>query len=539
MPTVTETLRQAVNLHQAGSLGEAEKCYRAILAVQPRCADAHHLLGLLAHQARRSADAITHIQAAIEIDHAQPTYYHNLSLAALAADHSELAIEAARRAVMLDPKNGSLHDNLGHVLLTDGQPEEAACALREAARLAPNSPKVRTNFSAALCQSGCVDEAVQEAQRAVTLASGDARAHNALALALQQQGHADAAAISFDRSVQLDGSDTELQWNRTLSQLSRGKWSEGWSQYDLRSRQAGQHVRHLPRPTWAGEPLSGKTILVYAEQGIGDEIMFASCLPDVVDQAGRCVVECNDRLTGLMARSFPGAYVVGHQNDEQLSRLCDQQNVDWVIAAGGLPRWLRPTVESFPTRRSYLSADPNRVASWKQRLDELGAGMKVGISWRGGAVAATRRHRSTSLQQWQPIFQIPDTTFVNLQYGDCREELAVAQQQGMRIHQWPDADPLGDLDELAALIASLDVVVSVANATVHLAGALGGEVWTMLGVSPSWRWLLDRGDTPWYESMRLYRQPRHGDWDSVLRRIAEQLSRRATGESLVSGGSLV
>jgi 2-polyprenyl-3-methyl-5-hydroxy-6-metoxy-1,4-benzoquinol methylase len=205
---------------------------------------------------------------------------------------------------------------------------------------------------------------------------------------------------------------------------------------------------------------------------------------------------------------------------DPIMRECDLQ-----IAMGSLPRFVRRSEADFPTRRRYLVADPSLVMNWRARLQELGPGLKVGVSWRGGHKPAVRQRRSIPLDRWTPVLQIPGARFVNLQYGDCAEELAQIQAAtGIPVHHWSDVNPLENLENFAAQIAALDLVVSVDNSTVHFAGALGTPVWALLHFSPNWRWMLKREDSLWYQSVRLFRQPAIGDWTSVIERVAAELT---------------
>jgi hypothetical protein len=280
---------------------------------------------------------------------------------------------------------------------------------------------------------------------------------------------------------------------------------------------------------WNGAPIPGGTLLITAEQGVGDEIMFASLVGEAASRAGDCVVECDPRLVPLFARSMPRIRVRATPAGSAGFQPTLVPDFDEHIAMGSLPRFLRPTLASFPGVRGYLKADARRRDKWKVRLRGLGAELKVGISWRGGRKLETRRTRSTKLEDWLPLFATPDVRFVNLQYGDCAAELARLQEQhGILVHHWADANPLEDLDEFAAEISALDLVISIDNSTVHMAGALGCPVWTLLPYVPDWRWLLDRDDSPWYHSMRLFRQVRRGCWADVLPAVAGELDRFRT-----------
>jgi hypothetical protein len=306
--------------------------------------------------------------------------------------------------------------------------------------------------------------------------------------------------------------------------LLSGKFREGWKEYEWRWKVKGMlFCRDFSQPVWNGSSLQGKTLFVYDEQGVGDEIMFASCLPEVIAQSNLCVVETDKRLVPLFSRSFPNALVIDllARNKAYPSEL---PQADMKTAIGSLPQFLRPDFLSFSKQQTYLIPDTPQVNIWHKRFEVLGEGPKIGISWRGGKSADIRRIRSTVLEQWDKLFSIHDVHFINLQYGDCTQELREAREAfEVIIHDWEDVDPLKDLDWFAAQISALDLVISVDNATVHMAGALGVKVWTLLPFVPDWRWVLNREDSPWYPTMRLFRQPSPGDWESVMVKVANEL----------------
>jgi hypothetical protein len=312
--------------------------------------------------------------------------------------------------------------------------------------------------------------------------------------------------------------------------LLEGKFLEAWREYESGLEFGERKPRPRPFPRWDGASLQGKTLLVVAEQGVGDEIMFASCIPDLLERASpaHCIVDCDPRLTPLFERSFPGLMAPQAHTGEGLEWLSEFPPVDVQVSMGSLPLHYRQSLDAFPSRRAYLLPDEEAVSQWQHRLDALGDGLKIGISWRGGEAGITRQQRSTILEQWLPLFGIADTHFVDLQYDSTELELDQARDSlGTQIHSWPDPNPLLDLDGFSSLIAALNLVVSIDNSTVHMAGAVGTEVWTLLGEFPEWRWMLDREDSPWYPSMRLYRQTENGGWAEVFSRVAAELRSRA------------
>jgi hypothetical protein len=293
-------------------------------------------------------------------------------------------------------------------------------------------------------------------------------------------------------------------------------------EWRLRTDNFLSEQRNFSEPGWDGSSLQGKTLFIYAEQGVGDEIMFASCFPDIINKVGLCIIECDKRLIPIFSRSFPKA-VFSERGKNTVAYSSQLSQIDIVLPLGSLPKFLRTDFNAFP-QEGYLIPDADKVRDWRNRLETLREGFSIGISWRGSTKPSVSRKRSIMLEQWAALFSLSGVNLINLQYGDCEDELKeIKEKLGITIHDWEDADPLKDLDNFAAQIAALDLIISVDNATVHMAGALGVPVWTLLPFVPDWRWMLNREDSLWYTTMRLFRQPSPGDWESVIAKVKDEL----------------
>jgi hypothetical protein len=296
--------------------------------------------------------------------------------------------------------------------------------------------------------------------------------------------------------------------------LGAGEFARGWDEYDWRLRVPGA-VASIPAPfpVWRGEALAGKTLLVRSEQGIGDEIMFASCVADLHAAGARCVIECSRRLTGLFARSFPGARVIARDRSKPPDR-ATLGAIDVQCHAGSLPRWLRRSAADFPGT-PYLRADPARIAAWRERLGDAPGVLRVGIAWTGGLPGTLRAARSLSLAALEPLLRVRNARFVVLELGDRSAAVdAMRRATGARIDVWQGVAALPD--EAAALACALDVVVCVPTAMAHLAGALGRPVWVLVPGVGTWRYLWQGDRMPWYGSMRLLRRTPGSDPRTVV-----------------------
>ena len=435
------------------------------------------------------------------------------------------ALVLLERAARAAPRSAEPYVELGLTHNRGGNTRAALAAYERALELAPDDVPACINIGLIhLTQLGNPDSAQRYFERVAVLQPDSVAAQANLGLALQEQGEFEAARAHYDRLIEAYPGVAEYRWNRGIARLSVGDFARGWDDYEARNERPGKSVaRHFPFIPWAGGALGGRDILIYGEQGLGDEVMFASCVPDVMRQARGVVIECDARLASLFQRSFPAAHVHGAPRDASRVWLNAFPELSVQVACGSLPRFLRRSAADFPPHRGYLVADRARVTDWKSRLAGNGGALNVGLSWRGGTRKTREELRSLTFAQCLPWLTAHNCRFVCLQRGDCAEEVAAAKRLGVGLDWWPEA--LQDTDELAALIAALDLVVSVPNTNVHLAGALGQRCWIPLSHAPEWRYAW-RGETmPWYPSVRLFRQARSSDWVPVVASVTAELGR--------------
>jgi tetratricopeptide (TPR) repeat protein len=490
MATIQSLLESALGHFQRNELPAAESLCREVLAADADNQHGHYLLSRIARSADDRQASFESICRAIAAAPDHPVYWFEKGTALRLLDRDEEALAAYRRAVELRPDFQEAHTNIGGILEELERFDEALTWCEKAVKMNPDCPQSRYNLGNVLRSLARLDESIAQYRRAVELKPDYLRA----------------------------------RWNMAIVKLTNGQFAEGWENYECRAVTGEVAIDHYPQPPWDGSSLAGKSIVIHAEQGIGDEIMFASCFAEVIAAAERVVLVCEVRLSGLFQRSFPQAEVHGHLRRKDGSPARVGKTCDWQIPAGSLPRLLRRDSGAFPRETHYLIADPAQVVRWRQRFDGLGEGLKIGISWRAGGKPAERRKRTTTLDQWQSIFDTPGVHFVNLQYGETSEDLADAQcRLGVTIHDSDDGDPLVDMDDFAAKVTALDLVISVGNATVHAAGAVGTPGWAMLPLVPAWRWLAAGEQIPWYRSVWPIRQMRSGHWQPVFQQVTDRL----------------
>ncbi len=520
--SIEERLTQAIRLHRAGRLVDAMASYRAVLDRQPDHGDALHLLGLAAHQSGRHEEAEANIAAALRLDPEFPAAWNHLGLVHQALDRTDRAQACFARAIALRP---DFPEALTHLGLGLHRAPTAAAARRWHRRsitLAPENPAAHTNLGHACEVTGSFAEAAGHYRTALALRPDSVDTLNNLGTMAKAEGRDEDSLRHIRRAVRLDPGQPLAAWNFSLLALAEGDLDAGWAGYERRfSARQLQRARRIALPWWRGENLAGRRLLVWPEQGLGDEVLFASCFGDLRNRGGAVVIECDPRLVPLFARAFPWAEVRGESGDSTGRESIDPPDCDLQVAAGSLPALLRRRLDRFPARPAFLTPDPERAALWRSRVDALGPGLKVGISWRSQIVTAQRESAYTTLGDWSPVLDLPGVQAVNLQYGDCAAELAAFERDGRRrLHRWDDLDLKNDLEGLAALMAALDLVLLPATAAGELAGALGVPVWRVGGLD----WTqLGSGARPWFPTQRLF-QPRPGEaLGDVVRRIASAL----------------
>jgi tetratricopeptide (TPR) repeat protein len=532
-----------------GRLKEAEATCRQLLALDPDHPGAWHLLGIVTLRAGDAAAALAHIERAAALAPQKADVRNSRGFALRAMGQDTDAEAAFREAVALDanfleahyqlgnllreakrhsdaeasyhrvlalnPDHVQAHNNLGAALGEQRRFEEAAEHFRRATELRPGYAEAHSNLAHALRAIGQPEEAEAACRRAIALAPRLAVAHLNLGLALQDTGRMDEALASFRRASTLDPGYHMATACEGMLHLLRGNLAAGWEKYEARWSIGDLLPRDFKQPQWRGEPLDGKTILLHAEQGFGDTIQFLRYLPLVAARGGNIVLEIQKPLVPLVTR------IAGL---EVIARGAPLPPFDFHCPLLSLPRAFATTLQNLPASMPYLAASPERVAHWRARIGNE-PGLKVGIAWAGSPIHRNDRHRSIPIERLKPLFELAGARFFSLQVGARSADLTAVEP----VPVTDLAGELTDFGETAAAVANLDLIISADTALVHLAGALNKPVWTLLPFAPDWRWLLARGDSPWYPSMRLFRQSKVGDWEGVIAAVRQALVERIAG----------
>ena len=524
---ISRLFEQAIQHHQVGQLEQAKRKYQEILDTNPQHADSSHLLGLVEYQYGNYVKAIEHIQQAVLISPEQPVFLNNLGNVLKEMGELDRSVQAYQQALEINPQYAEAHNNLGNVLKEMDRLDESVHAYQQALKINPQYAEVYNNVGNVLKEMDRLDESIRAYQQALEINPKYAPAYSNLGNTLDAKGELDQSIHAYQQALKINPQYAEAHKNLSLSYLKLGNFKQGWEEYQWRwkcDEFAAENRKDFPQPMWDGSSLDGKSILIWQEQGTGDCIMFASLLVELQDHAQKIFVETEYRLLPLLERSFPTIHFHTAQIPSTPQLL--STTIDFQSPIASLPRWFLTNEEDFPKRHSYLKASDHITQKCRNKYQQLAEGKTlVGISW-NSMNKSVGKQKSAPLEQLEPLLSLNDCFFINLQYeyGDLALELdQFVNDTGISIYCDTEINPLESLDDFAAQVAALDLVITISNTTAHMAGALGKSVWTLLHYGADWRWLTNRSDTPWYPSMTLFRQSRQGDWSNVVQQVHSTL----------------
>lgn len=497
---------------------------RDFVDTYPECIEAWKELGEIGISSSMLPDALDDMMIALHYHPANRDILLLLGRIRLRLEQYHEAIEPIQNALVLDEKNPKVLSLLALAYYKSKKYPEAISTAREALKYAPEDYKTKELLAVSLFMEDDYNEAYELLTSIVHTCGNNLNNYLLLGQTATYLGYWDKALDHLEVVLKQEPNNFEARWTRAHVLLAQKRFSEGWKDYQFRFYSGTkEQIRRFPYPRWNSGSIEGKNVLVLAEQGLGDEIMFASCLKYLQElNPKQIIVECEDRLVSLFTRSFPFAKIFGGKHDVRPLWLNDLPDIDYQIESGMLPGFFRNQEEDFPAHKGYLYADATKVQKWQSRLNELGSGLKVGISWRGGLKVTRTGIRTISLDQWVPIFRVGGAHFINLQYGDCIAERAnFYNRTGCVLIHWQEA--IDDYDETAALCCVLDLVISVCTSIVHLNGALGRPVWVLTPFVPEWRYHNEGEKMLWYPSVQLIRQQKKDDWQPVILNVARRL----------------
>jgi len=555
----------AIALHDKGKWNEAEVHYRQALRLHPDHAEAHHSLGITLMALGRVDEAVACYRQALHLNPNFADAYNNLANALGQQDKLQEAINCYHQAIRLNPNCAEAHFNLAIALERQDNVDQAIQHYRQAIMLKQNYVGAYMNLGNALAGQGKPDHAIRCYQQALQARPNFAEAYTNMGNVHRDQGRFDQALACFEQALRQDAGLEGPHHNRALLWLLLGNWSKGWPEYEWRWQTTDFPRYAFRQPRWDGSPLAGRTILLLAEQGLGDTLQFIRYVPIIQQRGGRVILLCQAPLQRLLVDLFSPAQVVVQG--------ASLPEFDVYAPLLSLPGILGPFPTDFPADVPYLHAAGELVERWRResrksevgsRKSEVGSPKSeevqltsdirhptsdffVGIAWQGSPVYRYDRQRSIPLAHFSRLAAVPGVRLISLQKGpgmdqlkqlriaDCglrieRQETKPLLESAIRNSQSAILDLSSRLDETsgafmdtAALMKNLDLVISSDTAIPHLAGALAVPIWVALPLIPDWRWLLEREDSPWYPTMRLFRQTRQSNWEDVFERIAKEL----------------
>jgi Tfp pilus assembly protein PilF len=477
-------IRDADALREAGDPSAVAEVLRKVLQADPEHAETLHRLGQIEAQLGHDDEADGLLRRAISLDDSRPVSRYVLGCLLQSAGMLEPAAESYRRAIALAPAYAPAHVNLGVICQQRGEADQALVHFRAATAAAHENPDAWCN----------------------------------LGFALERRGELAQARAAYDRALEIDPGNVAARFDRSMVLLALGEYEAGWRDYEYRWEATGYPRPRYPQSEWDGSRLAGETVLLYTEQGYGDAVQFVRYATLAAGRGARVVLRCARELHALLGTVAGVSRVIA-----------PEETVPFDLHASllSLPRLFRTTRESVSATTPYIHPDPERMPAWRERIGPADGSMKVGLVWASQSQMPNAATKSMRLRDLAPLREVAGVRFYSLQLGDAGKEAPSSSP-------FPVVDftaEIRDFADTAAIIASLDLVISVDTAVAHVGGALGAPVWTMLQYAPDWRWYPNAPTTRWYPEMRLYRQREPGDWASVCAEVARDLGRAAGATS--------
>lgn len=504
-------------LQDAGRLEDALAAHQKSLSLNPNQIDAIENAGLVLQKLKRNDEALALLRKAIAARPDSPDSLSNLGAVLCDLEQFAEAMTHIEKAIRLRPDFAEAHNNLGLIHRAQKAYPAARTAHERAIAIRPDFMEAWSNLGQTLQLQGLTHEAMDAYRRAVKLRPGFSDVYSSMGTAQVELQQLDDAIGSFREAIRLRPNYALAHFNLSQALLMTGQWREGWEEQEWRwkARELKLPKTSFTQPEWTGEPLNGRRIFIYCEQGFGDSIMFARFLPLVAKRGGRIVLGCQREVQKLLA-SVEGV-------EQTIVAGEDIPPVDLQCALMSLPRFFDTTPLTVPREIPYLHPDPQLVDLWRQRVSVADGKFKVGLVWAGRPDHKNDRNRSMPLKALLPLANAENVWFCSLQKGTATRQLREVEST------WPIvdySDQLADFSQTAALIENLDLIITPDTAAAHLAGAIGKPVWVITAFLVDWRNMLNRRDNPWYPSMCLFRQTRAGEWETPVLEVLEALRNR-------------
>ena len=554
--------KQATDLISKGKFSDAIVILDKLVSQNKKHADAYNTLGVAYFRLQKLDKALEMYKKAVDINPENPIYlnnygttlsglgdnvtavkiigeaikrdinyteaYNNMGIALMRIGDIQNSLQCFKKTLQLNPNHTRAMNSMAMALRKDNRHDEAIEIFKVLLDKEPENSHIYNNIGITLIQLGKYDDAAQFFVESLKLDPNNPDVYNNLADVFHKQGKFKAALEAYKLAETLNPSENAIKWNIGLIYLCLGDLQHGWDYFEWGYKDVDVRVSiDFKKPSWDGTPTTTDKVIILAEQGLGDEILFASCFRDFLRDVEHAYINCDQRLLPILKRSFPEAnYVGGRKISDVLELNPALPVVDYQVFAGSLPKYYRKSINDFPTEKSYLLADPEKVKTWKEYLDAYPGKLKVGLTWRSGMLTVARSLHYTRLSQWLDILSIPNIDFVSLQYDETsqREIAELKELHNIEIIQPDNIDLKNDIDSLAALLSSLDLVIGAGTATLSLAGALGIDTWKL---TACFEWtLLGTNYFPWHPSYKCFIQTSPPVWTKELSDIEHNLKHK-------------
>jgi Tfp pilus assembly protein PilF len=508
---IRESQRAAQENYRAGIVQKMDEVYSAKLKDKSDNVDALFMLGVRSARSGNFDLAVKYFREAINIDPAHIGTHYNLGNVYRDKGQIEEAFSCYQKVLQLDPSYVDAYVNMGIIFRMKRRLSEEMMCYRKAIQLNPASAEAFFNLGHHFFEKGQFDKALVCYEKVTQLKPDFVNACMNLGLVLRIEDRNEEALSCYQKAIHLNPGDAGAHWNLSNVLLLIGAYEEGWKEFEWfrKTDDCARRQRSFSQPLWDGSDIRGRTILLHAEEGFGDTIQFIRYAPLVAERGAKVIVESQEELTSLL-RNIKGVWHV-------LSRGGDLPHFDFHCPLMSLPRIFKTTLDNIPVNIPYLFADRMLIQEFHDKIRNDGAELRVGLVWSGGGLPFKK---SCSIEIFSPLADLPGITFYSLQKGAPAEQ-AKNPPKGMMLTDY--TNEFSDFSVTAAFIENLDLIITVDTAIAHLAGALGKPVWVLLPFVPDWRWMLKREDSPWYPTMRLFRQPSLGDWKSAINKLVCEL----------------
>ena len=509
-----------VALKDQGKLDEAIEAYKKAISLKPNYAEVYNNLGVVFQSQGKCDEAIQVYDKAILLKSDYAEAYNNKGAVLQELGKFDEAMESLNKSISLKPDYADAYNNIGLTLQSKNKLSEAIEAYNKSISLKPDFAEAYYNMGVAFTDQGKLDEAIEAYRKSISLKPDYAEAYNNIGVLLHYQDKFDEAVDAYNKSISLKPDFAEAHYNLSFTLLKSGRLKEGLdeSEWRWKTEKYFSRNRHFSRPMWDGiQSLKDKRILLWCEQGIGDTLNWSSCLSLLASQANHCILECQDKLVPLLQRSFPNVEV--KPEDRSLDQ--NRDDFDYHLPMGSLYRHFLTDITQNTKPKAYLVPDPERVNYWRDRLASLGKGPYVGIAWKSTDMSPGRLPNYAPILEWSPILKIPDVTFINLQYKDFEDDLAkVKEEVGVTVHNFDDLDQFNNVDDVTALCAALDMLVSNHGTAPLISGGVGTLTKLANWKQSTWNTILYNPVGP---SIDIFERNTWEPWDNIFNLIKEDV----------------